>query len=274
VGTAKRERQKAGRQARLEQLQREQKKQRTTHLVRNGALIVAGLVVVAFILSRFVGGGSSSTAATTTLPSTTAVPASSTPPTTAPFAFGTGACPAADGSSPKTRTFTAAPKQCIDPTKSYTAAIETNLGSMTVALDPKAAPGTVNNFVVLARFHYFDATTCHRIIPGFVAQCGDPTATGTGGPGYTIADELPAQGAYQIGSLAMANSGPNTNGSQFFIITGAQGAALPPNYSLFGKVTSGLTDTVPALDKAGNPNNDGVPPLQTVTITKVTITES
>ena len=83
-----------------------------------------------------------------------------------------------------------------------------------------------NNFVVLARYKYFDGTKCHRAITDFVVQCGDPTTTGSGSPGYSFADELPAQGEYKIGSIAMANSGPNTNGSQFFIITGENGATL------------------------------------------------
>ena len=135
-------------------------------------------------------------------------------------------CPAADGSAAQQRDFAAAPPLCIDPAKTYTALVSTNHGDFTVELDPAAAPITVNNFVVLARYHYFDDTICHRIIPGFVVQCGDPTGTGSGGPGYAIADELPAAGAYQIGSLAMANSGPDTNGSQFFVITGEDGAAL------------------------------------------------
>ena len=112
---------------------------------------------------------------------------------------------------------------------------------------------TVNNFVVLARYHYFDNTICHRAIPSFAVQCGDPTGTGTGGPGYSFADELPAAGSYKVGSIAMANSGPDTNGSQFFIITGANGVALPANYTLFGEVTDGLDTTVKALDALGNP---------------------
>ena len=100
---------------------------------------------------------------------------------------------------------------------------------------------TVNNFVYLARNQYFDDTTCHRIIPGFVVQCGDPTATGGGDPGYKFADELPEAGEYQIGSIAMANSGPNTNGSQFFIVLSeANTRHLNGVHTVFGKVTTGL----------------------------------
>jgi peptidylprolyl isomerase/peptidyl-prolyl cis-trans isomerase B (cyclophilin B) len=195
------------------------------------------------------------------------------PPTLAPMAD-PSECPAPDGSSEQQREFTDYPPTCIDVTKNYTAEIETNMGALTVELLPDKAPLAVNSFVTLARYHYFDGIDCHRIIPQFVAQCGDPTGTGSGGPGYEFADELPEQGAYQIGSLAMANSGPNTNGSQFFIITGPNGAALPPDYTLFGMVTDGLDTTVPKLDEAGNPESNGVPPLEPVTIESITITES
>jgi cyclophilin family peptidyl-prolyl cis-trans isomerase len=195
------------------------------------------------------------------------------PPTLAPMAD-PAECPAPDGSSEKQQEFTEYPPTCIDITKAYTAQIETNMGPLTVELYPDKAPLAVNSFVTLARYHYFDGISCHRIIPQFVAQCGDPTGTGSGGPGYEFRDELPEEGAYQIGSLAMANSGPDTNGSQFFIITGPNGVALPPNYTLFGMVTEGLDTTVPKLDAAGNPQDNGVPPLQPVTIESITITES
>jgi cyclophilin family peptidyl-prolyl cis-trans isomerase len=206
-------------------------------------------------------GSVASDATATTAPGTIAAP---TP------------CPAADGSSPQARSFAAAPPTCIDPSKTYTADVETNKGSFTIALDQTKAPLAVNNFVVLARYHYFDNTPCHRIIKDFVVQCGDPTGKGTGGPGYTFADELPKAGEYKVGSLAMANSGPNTNGSQFFIITGDQGASLTPNYTLFGQVSDGMDTTVKAMEAAANPDPsaDGVPPTEPITITKVTITES
>jgi cyclophilin family peptidyl-prolyl cis-trans isomerase len=292
VGTEKRERQKANRQIRLEELQRQQ----VRHKRKRTATIWGGIGLVAVLIAFFIwlfnrddGGttvSSSSTTvagATTTEPppnaSTTVAGATTVPGATsvpAPFTYGTGECSNPDGSSPKTQTFTAAPKQCIDATKTYTATIDTNKGSFTVVLDPAKAPGTVNNFVTLARYHYFDGTPCHRIIAGFVVQCGDPTGKGTGSPGYTITDELPQAGDYKIGSLAMANSGPNTNGSQFFVITGDQGAQLPPNFSLFGQVTDGLDTTVKALDAAANPDPsaNGMPPKEPITINKVTITES
>src|SRR5215472_3526628 len=160
-------------------------------------------------------------------------------------------CPNADGSSPKQQQFDGPPPMCIDVNKRYTASVVTSKGTLAIALDPNAAPQTVNNFVFLARYHYFDGIVFHRIIPGFVLQGGDPTGTGTGGPGYRFADELPAPGRYELGSLAMANAGPNTNGSQFFVISGNDGVRLPPNYSLFGKVVSGL-ETVATIDALGS----------------------
>src|ERR1700721_2165296 len=145
-------------------------------------------------------------------------------------------CPPADGSAPRTQTFSGPPPMCIDPANRYPAVMETSKGTLTRGLDAYGAPKTVNNFVFLARYHYYDDVVFHRIIPGFVIQGGDPTGTGTGGPGYRFADELPAPGRYQVGSLAMANAGPNTNGSQFFIISGSDGVRLPPQYALFGAV--------------------------------------
>ena len=159
---------------------------------------------------------------------------------------------------------------CIDATKRYVAAIETTQGTYKAELDAVKAPATVNNFVSLARYHYFDDTSCHRVIKAFMAQCGDPTATGRGGPGYSFKDELPASSKeYTPGTLAMANSGPNTNGSQFFTMFRNE---LQPNYTIFGHVTEGLDTTIAALNAVGNPS-DGAPTTP-VKILKVTITET
>ncbi|MDP9401811.1 MAG: peptidylprolyl isomerase [Actinomycetota bacterium] len=180
-------------------------------------------------------------------------------------------CPAADGSSPKKQRFDSPPPMCIDASKRYTAEMATSKGRMTIALDAIAAPKTVNNFVVLARYHYFDGVGFHRIIPGFMVQGGDPEGSGRGGPGYRFEDELPKPGRYEVGSVAMANAGPNTNGSQFFIVSGPSGVGLPPQYSLFGKVVKGL-DVLAAIEAVGSPGAGT--PKEPVVIESVTITEA
>jgi peptidylprolyl isomerase len=180
-------------------------------------------------------------------------------------------CPAADGSSPKVQKFSGPPPMCIDVTKTYTAEMVTSMGTMVIALDPINSPVTVNSFVYLARYHYYEGIVFHRIIQGFVCQGGDPQGTGTGGPGYKFADELPKAGRYEVGSVAMANAGPNTNGSQFFLISGPSGVRLPPAYALFGKIVKGL-DVLDAMEKV--PTGGGDRPITPVVIESVTITES
>lgn len=180
-----------------------------------------------------------------------------------------GACPQA---KPPQRTYPAPPPMSIDAAKTYTADIKTNKGTMVAALDPTKAPNTVNNFVFLARNNYFDCLDFFRVAPGFVLQGGSPSGDTTGGPGYKFADELPQAGEYKVGSLAMANSGPDTNGSQFFVVSGPQGVALPPKYSLFGQVNQGL-DVVSQIDALGTPNPPNTP-TEPVTIESVTIKES
>ena len=176
--------------------------------------------------------------------------------------------PPFDGSAPKKQKFDAPPEMGIDPSKRYSATMETSMGTIVIALDAMRAPKTVNNFVYLAGYKYYDGIIFHRIINGFVCQGGDPTGTGTGGPGYRFEDELPKPGQYQIGSLAMANAGPNTNGSQFFLISGPDGTRLPPNYSLFGQVVKGL-DVVDAMQRVSTARGDR--PVTDVVINSVAI---
>jgi cyclophilin family peptidyl-prolyl cis-trans isomerase len=178
--------------------------------------------------------------------------------------------PNPDGSSEKRQKFSEAPPMILDAEKTYTATMVTSEGTLEILLDHHGAPETVNNFVFLARWHYYDGVIFHRIIPGFVLQGGDPTGTGTGGPGYRFKDELPKPGRYELGSLAMANAGPNTNGSQFFVISGPDGVRLPPLYALFGKVVKGL-DVVQTINDIGTPSGS---PKQRVVIESVTIAES
>jgi peptidyl-prolyl cis-trans isomerase B (cyclophilin B) len=131
------------------------------------------------------------------------------------------------------------PEMQIDTNTFYDVTIETSKGNIVMELDPELAPNTVNNFVSLAKEKYYDGIIFHRVVPEFVIQGGDPTGTGTGGPGYKFADE-PVKGEYVDGSVAMANAGPDTNGSQFFICIDDCTRKLTPNYNLFGIVTEGL----------------------------------
>ena len=253
---------------------REARKQKTKKRGLQIGIGIPLLIVLVFVVVRLVGSdNSTSTISGATVAvgaeSSTSVATDASSTTVAGTATNV-ACPAEDGSSAPVTSFLAAPDMCIDTTKTYTVTVETSLGSYTAELDAAKAPKTVNNFVYLARYHYFDNTPCHRIITGFVIQCGEPTGSGTGGPGYSFPDELPTAGEYKLGSLAMANSGADTNGSQFFVISGDSGIALPPKYSLFGQVTSGL-DIVAKLDAVGSA---GGTPSTAVTITKVTVTES
>ncbi len=171
--------------------------------------------------------------------------------------------------------YAAPPKMQIDPNKTYTAVIATTKGKITVELYAKEAPLTVNNFVFLARDGFYRNIKFHRILKNFMDQTGDPLGTGTGGPGYSFKDE-PVTRDYTRGTLAMANSGPNTNGSQFFIMN--QDYQLAKNYTIFGKVTAGL-DTVDAIANTpvttalGSPDGEPSSPTQDVRINDITITE-
>jgi cyclophilin family peptidyl-prolyl cis-trans isomerase len=167
--------------------------------------------------------------------------------------------------------YPASPDMVIDPAKSYTATIRTNKGDIECKLFADESPKTVNNFVFLAREGFYDGVIFHRVISNFMIQGGDPTGTGTGGPGYRFEDELDASRSrgYKMGTLAMANSGPNTNGSQFFIMHVDYG--LPPNYSVFGKATDGL-DVVD--DIASTATNRQDRPLEDVVISTIDITEA
>ncbi len=185
-------------------------------------------------------------------------------------------CPPKDGAEERVTDFPAPPPDCLEDGVDYVATMETDAGTITIDLAEDKAPKTVNNFVYLARYKYYDGITFHRVIPDFVIQGGDPTGTGTGGPGYSFEDELPQPDEYQAGSLAMANSGPNTNGSQFFIVTSDTGAKTlvdavggEAKYSLFGQVTEGM-DVVQAIEADGSP---GGTPATVHTITSVTIQE-
>jgi len=242
------------------------------------ALLVTVVLIFGATQVFDVGGGDKSTvdsSSDTTVASTiVAAPVSLPTPAKGASIAGDTPCPATDGSSARTTAFAKAPPTCIVTGKTYEADVQTSKGLVTVALDAAAAPKTVNNFVVLARYHYFDTLPFHRIVTGFVVQGGSPDASGAGSPGYTFADELPRAGAYKVGTVAMANSGPNTNGSQFFIVVG-DAASLAPSYSIFGEVSAGI-DVVQAIAAAGTPATDpnAGKPTEVVTIQSVTIKES
>ena len=186
-------------------------------------------------------------------------------------------CPKSPATALQKPKWSSAPATTIDAAKTYTATVKTDVGTFVIALDAKDAPETVNNFVFLAQHRFFDCVIFHRVIPGFMDQTGDPTGTGSGGPGYTIPDELPAKASnpadeYPLGSVAMANTGqPHTGGSQWFIVAGAEGESLTNSYSLFGHVTSGMS-VVEKINAQGS--TAGVPPNVTHRMLKVTITSS
>lgn len=302
MGTTKRERQKANRQQRLEQLAKNARKDKTRkRSFQIGVFVVGGLILV-FGLAYLFGDDDDDAAtdlppvttvdltattvdpfASTTEPAPTTTvdpdaPTTTEAPTTTvakTFTYGSAPCPEADGSTDAPDTFEGAPELCIDPAKTYTAEVVTNKGDFTITLDPVRSPGNVNNFVTLARYGYYDGTGCHRIIKEFVVQCGRP-GEDESAPGYTVPDELPSADEYAEGMVVMANTGAaDTGGGQWFVITGADGASLPPQYSIIGSVTAGYATTVQALENLADPlAQNGTPPLVEIDITSITITES
>ena len=212
-------------------------------------------------------------------------PAEPDPPTAAPMAATQAPPPPTDSGGPAAQMSPATPEvavvggqsikqwaspplMSIDPASAYTAVLNTSVGTITVELLPEEAPNTVNNFVFLAREGFYDNVIFHRTIEGFMIQGGDPTGTGGGGPGYRFADEQ-VQRPYTRGVLAMANAGPNTNGSQFFIMHADY--ALPPNYTIFGQAVAGL-ETIDTIATAPtHPGGEGSSPVNPVVIQSVDI---
>jgi len=181
-------------------------------------------------------------------------------------------CVSVEAPAPRDAGSSKAPSAPLDEAKTYALVFDTSCGSFTVTLDPRLAPKTSASLVALARSGYFDDTIFHRVVPGFVIQGGDPTQSGSGGPGYSTVDVPPSDAAYTRGVVAMAKSGveaPGTAGSQFFVVTGDD-AGLPPEYAIVGKVTDGM-DTVERIDALGVA--DG-PPSKPVVVTSVTVSES
>lgn len=162
------------------------------------------------------------------------------------------------------------PAMEIDKTKSYQAVLKTSEGDITIALNASETPVTVNNFVSLAKKNFYNNTIFHRVIKGFMIQGGDPKGDGTGGPGYQFEDE-PFDGEYTRGTVAMANAGPDTNGSQFFIMH--KDYELPPNYTIFGKVVSGIEVVDKIAEAPVKQEGEGSSPVKPVKVNSVQIIE-
>lgn len=254
----KRERQRAAREAKraaAEAARKRAQRRRQIFIVVGGFLAI---VAIGFFVSR--GGDSDTVTAGDT--GTTISPFS--PPNYQP---GDAECPPEDDSAEPTREFDGPPPKCIEDGVDYQAVIETDIGEITIDLLEDSAPLAVNNFVFLARHQAYTEIPFHRVIPGFVVQGGDvQNQQGTGGPGYSIPDELPEPEDYEEGSVAMANSGPDTSGSQFFIVVSddaaeqlIQAVGGSANYTLFATVTDGM-DLVRQIEADGTPG--GTPTVQ------------
>ncbi len=263
----KRARQRAAREARLAA---EAQRAKRRKYIRNGVIVVVvfgAIVGIAFAVSS----GNKPTSTTLTGDAKLQAEANT--------AAVNAGCPASTKTTVNHQKYSSAPPLTIDTSKTYTATVKTTTGTFDIALDASSAPQTVNNFVFLAKKGYYHCVIFHRVIPQFMDQTGDPTGTGTGGPGYTIPDEYPPKASnpsdqYPVGSVAMANTGqPHTGGSQFFIVAGPKGESLGNTYSLFGTVSSGM-NVVNTINKQGSHNSSGVPPAVTQRILSVTINES
>jgi cyclophilin family peptidyl-prolyl cis-trans isomerase len=194
------------------------------------AILAVAMIAFSVYVGRNAGG--SPGAAPTPTPSVSAAAAAC-----GSLSFGPAMTPTA-GNAGK-HAYSAPPPMTIDPAHHFLVTMKTNKGTITLCLDPTLAPNTVNNFVFLTRNQYYDGLKFHRVVADFVIQGGDPQGTGSGGPGYKFNDE-PVRGEYTPGAVAMANSGPNTNGSQFFICTVDDSKKLAKSYNLFGYVQSGM----------------------------------
>jgi cyclophilin family peptidyl-prolyl cis-trans isomerase len=257
VPTDKRARKRSAREAKLAAMERRRRRRARTRRVITLVVVAAVVVGVYFLLK----------------PAKKVLTAQEV----ADNAAVAGGCSSSPTTTLHKPSWSKAPAMTIDTAKTYKATVKTDAGTFVVTLDDKHAPITVNNFVFLAQKKFYNCVTFHRVVPTFMDQTGDPTGTGTGGPGYKFVDELPAKASpqYPVGSVAMANSGANTNGSQFFIVTGAQGATLAPNYTLFGQVTSGIAvATKINQDGNANPAANGTPPKVIHRILSVAISSS
>ena len=241
-------------------------------------LLLAGIAVLSFAACNLITppplGQPEAPPSPTAAPSGSGSAAPTPQPTATPISgTGTGASavptPAVVVSGGRSiKQWASPPSMSIDPGASYTAVLNTTAGAITIELLAADAPNTVNNFVFLAREGFYDNVIFHRTIPGFMIQGGDPTGTGAGGPGYRFADE-PVNRSYTRGVMAMANAGPNTNGSQFFLMHADY--PLPPYYTIFGQAVAGL-ETIDTIATAPTQTGgEGSSPVNPVTIQSVEI---
>ena len=270
----------------MKELRMQQEQRRRRQRIFLGGTGAAIVIVVIVVVVTVVTGGKkkpvasktpSSTTSTTALTSTSTTPPVSVPLIAAPAKV---SCPPLTGSPKHYTRFSSKPPMCINPAKTYTATIGTTAGSVTVALRAAQNPVTVNNFVFLSLYHFYDGTAFHRVCTGFVDQGGDPTGTGAGGPGYSFNGGAPkSTSVYTNGALAMANSGsPSSDGSQFFFVIGSGGKSLTPNYSYFGQATGASSlatlDKINAGGSSAAATNDSCPPSVVYKITSIKITAS
>jgi cyclophilin family peptidyl-prolyl cis-trans isomerase len=228
--------------------------------MRRRCTALAAIAAAALLLAGCGGGSDDEGAATTT-------------GTTTPTGTTAGGCEAVEAPEPRSDGGATAPTGSLDPDVTYALTFVTNCGSFTVTLDQGTAPETAASLVSLARDGFYDDTVFHRIVPGFVIQGGDPTATGSGGPGYQTVDPPPADASYTKGVVAMAKAAdeaPGTAGSQFFVVTGDD-VGLPPEYAVVGTVTEGQ-DVVDRIGMLGDPATEA--PTEPVVVSTVTIAES
>lgn len=257
--------------------QQQLRKQRQRRFTITGVLAALVVALIAGIALLTAGGGkpnaqSSSTTKPSTSSSVPSTVATSVPLISAPAKVG---CPKLNGTSPHYTKFQAAPPMCIGAGKVYTAKMVTDVGTITMKLSTLAADRkTVNNFVFLSGYHFYNGTVFHRVVTGFVDQGGDPTGTGDGGPGYSFNGGAPKSASvYDAGSVDMANSGTSSSdGSQFFIVVGSGGKSLQPLYSVLGQVTSGMS-VVNAINKDGSASSAGTPTV-THRVESITISAS
>ncbi len=265
----------------------EAQKRRRRLLAIGGVVVVVVAAIVALVVLT---GGSDEDKVATKAPGTTESTAPETSVTESSIAAETGAvtlpappkgetlttpteCPPVDGSATRVQKFAGPPPDCLTAGATYSATFDTTEGSFTATLASDVAPKAVNNFVVLSRYHYFDGVPFHRIISDFVIQAGDGDGEpwGNNDLGYSFEDELPKDSsAYKDYSLAMANSGPNTNGSQFFVVLPGGGPKLAPSYTMFGQVTEGQN----VIDAIGALNDGAENPTKVVLINSVKINET